>query len=134
MSISRKALKVLSVLFIVGGALEIALGAWGIAAGKAITGSAVDANVFGAAMITLGVIDILMGAAGIRAAGNPVRTKGALVWSIICLASGIVNIALTLPALGGVGVGPDAVVSLAVGVAFLCLVLSVRHEGRTHLE
>lgn len=134
MSTSRKILKVLSILFCIGGVAEIALGALGFAAGDSVTGSAVDTSFFGACMIAFGVVDIFAGVCGIRAANNPVKAGGAFVWGIIRVVCSVIGLGLSLPVLGGVGVGAGTVIALVVDVAFFVLACVAKKEGKERLQ
>lgn len=134
MSTNRKALKIMSFIFAIGGVISIALGAMGFASGSIPGYDSADLAVYGGSMIVFGVVDIVTAALGIKGANTPAKAGSVWTWSIICLVCSVINFILTVPMVGGKGTTVSGVVNVVVAVLFFVFANGVKKEGADRLS
>lgn len=120
MSNDRKVLKILSIIFFVGGILTVIIGLMGLATGSVVGHEGGDLTVYSIVMIAMGVIEIVTATFGIRGANNPAKIGPVWVWSIVCFATAIISVLLSEPLFGGIGNNGTAISTAVIdGVYFM---------------
>ena len=96
----KKGLTIVSVLMLIFGIITVVAGLMSTSLlGAANDGSTEAKAVFGLAFILLvlgGLLDVIGGALGLRAAGNPAKAGGAVVFGLLALIAGIASAVLEL--------------------------------------
>ena len=134
MSTDRKALKIMSLIFLVGGIATAGLGALGLVGGSIPGHDGTDLAVYATAMIAMGVIEALTAFFGIGGANNPAKVGTVWVWSIICLVCSVVSLAISAPFLGGTGIGGGDIATIVVDAVFFMFANRVRTEDKERLS
>lgn len=96
----KKGLTIVSVLMLILGIITLVTGIMSTSLlGAASDGSTEAKAAFGLAFILLvlgGLLDVIGGALGLRAAGNPAKAGGAVVFGLLALIAGIASAVLEL--------------------------------------
>lgn len=130
MSTSRKALKLVSILFIVLGIGTVALGTLGITSAQVPKGfDKADVMLYTVMMIAGGVLDVAIGIFGIRGANDPAKSTPIYAVSIIEVLYSITELGLS--AFSG-GADLDGIMNVAFAVLLFVLAKNVHGERAVH--
>ena len=132
MSNNRKVLKVMSIIYLLGGMFSIAAGAFAFTAASGDASG--DLSVYSVAVIVMGVIEIIAAALGIRASNNPSKIGIVWVWAIICLVCAVVSLLLSEPFLGGIGTSATDVTAVVVSAVYFVFAHRVKRESPERLS
>ena len=130
MSTSRKALKLVSILFIVLGIGTVALGTLGITSTQVPKGfDKADVMLYTVMMIAGGVLDVAIGIFGIRGANDPAKSTPIYAVSIIEVLYSITELGLSAFSRGA---DLDGIMNVAFAVLLFVLAKNVHGERAVH--
>lgn len=133
MSITRKTLKILALIYFVLGIASLVIGISGIATGKLESTYGPNAMLAAVVIIAKGLIDLAAGVAGIKGANKPSQVGGAFKLGIIAAVATIAQAVLTLPAFGGDAINYGAFVIVVYDLFFVQQAHDVKAENKNRL-
>ena len=131
MSNNRKVLKVMSIIYLLGGIFSIAAGALALTAASGDASG--DLSVYSVVVIVMGIVEIIAAVLGIRASNNPSKIGVVWVWALICLVCAVVSLLLSEPFLGGVGTSATDVTAVVVSAVYFVFANRVKKESQERL-
>ena len=133
MSVTRKTLKVLALIYFVLGIASLVIGIAGIATGKLESTYGSNAMLAAAVIIAKGLIDLAAGVAGIKGANKPSQVDGAFKLGIVAAVATLAQAVLTLPAFGGDAINFGAFVIVVYDLFFVQQARDVKAENKDRL-
>ncbi len=133
MSITRKTLKILALIYFVLGIASLVIGIAGIATGKLESTYGSNAMLAAAVIIAKGLIDLAAGVAGIKGANKPSQVDGAFKLGIVAAVATLAQAVLTLPTFGGDAINYGAFVIVVYDLFFVQQAHDVKAENKDRL-
>lgn len=133
MSIARKTLKILALIYFVLGIASLVIGIAGIATGKFESTYGPYAMLATVVLVAKGVVDLAAGVAGIKGANKPSQVDGAFKLGIVAAIATIAQAVLTLPAFGGDAINYGAFVIVVYDLFFIQQAHDIKAENKDRL-
>ena len=133
MSVTRKTLKILALIYFVLGIASLVIGIAGIATGKFESTYGPNAMLATVVLVAKGLIDLAAGVAGIKGANKPSQVDGAFKLGIVAALATIAQAVLTLPAFGGDAINYGAFVIVVYDLFFIQQAHDIKAENKDRL-
>ena len=116
----KKGLKIVSVLMLILGIVTLATGTFNIALLKAAMGGALIALVI-ILLMAGGLLDVIGGLLGLRAAKDPAKATGAVVFGVLSVIAGVASVVMDQSV--------QSICGCVIPVVYFLCALSVKSRG-----
>lgn len=136
MSTERKTLKIMSIIYLVLGILDVAFSIFCLATGTIEVGTSVVSIASATEVILLisGIVYFLTGVTGIRGANNPAKAGPVVIMAVICILIALFNFAIEFTQASGISGLATQVVIVLYNASVFFYANKVKKEGQERLS